>query len=101
MTMAKTLALAAALTLSTLSTAALAGEGSPDLANPSLWNQSDPSGSNYGNNAYPFNERYPAEPYATMPRGTYGSSVRPGYEDENTGAIIRQNRYEDATGVND
>ncbi len=101
MTIAKTLALTAALTLTTLATA-VAGEGSPDLATPSPWNQNDPGGSNYGN-GYPFNEPYPSTnaPYATTPRGAYRSTVRPPYEEENTGAVTRQKRYEEENGVND
>jgi len=91
MTNSKTLALAAALTLTTLGSAALAGEGSPDLSysGPAV-NRSDPSGSNYGS-------RF-SEPYYTVPREAYSRAYAPS-QSENTGAIIRRNQYEEENGI--
>lgn len=89
MIITKTLALAAALSLTTLGAGAFAGEGSPDLSGnyPSV-NESDPGGSNYGGDV---GARF-AEPYYAAP-GFYGRAYAP--SEENTGAVIRQNRYDE------
>ncbi len=90
----QTIALAAALTLTALGSQAFAGEGSPDLSNnyPAA-NESDPGGSNYGNTYGRF-----SEPYYTRPRAMYRGYATP-REDENTGSIVRQNRYEEDDGI--
>jgi hypothetical protein len=91
----KTLALAAALTLTALGSQAFAGEGSPDLSgNYPAVNESDPGGSNYGNTYGRF-----SEPYYTAPRAMYRGSYATPRDDENTGYVVRQNRYDDETGV--
>jgi hypothetical protein len=93
MTITKTLALATALSLMTLGSGAFAGEGSPDLSGhyPSV-NESDPGGSNYGSNVGTrFSEPYYTAPRYTAPREAYGRAYGP--SDENTGAVVRQNRY--------
>jgi hypothetical protein len=91
----KTLALAAALTLTALGSQAFAGEGSPDLShNSPAVNESDPGGSNYGNTYGRF-----SEPYYTQPRAMYRDRYATPREDENTGSIVRENRYDEENGV--
>lgn len=90
----QTIALAAALTLTAFGSA-FAGEGSPDLSgNYPAVNESDPGGSNYGNTYGRF-----SEPYYTQPRAMYRGGYATPRDDENTGYVVRQNRYDEETGV--
>jgi hypothetical protein len=94
MTTIKAIALAAAFLLTAFGTHAFAGEGSPDLSGnyPGV-SESDPGGSNYGNTFGRF-----SEPYYTAPRAMYGGGLR-SRNDENTGAVIRRNRYDEDNGI--
>jgi hypothetical protein len=86
------LALATALVLG-LGSAAMAGEGSPDLAQPSYSaHDSDPTGSNYANE--PRGQAF--APLYALPRDR---SARGRRVDENTGALIRQNQYQEENGI--
>jgi hypothetical protein len=86
------LALATTLVLG-FGSAAMAGEGSPDLALPSnSAHEADPSGSNYANEpaARAFGQTYvaPRERAARVRRS-----------EENTGQIIRRNSFEEQNGI--
>jgi hypothetical protein len=91
--MRKTTLLALATTLALgFAPAAMAGEGSPDLARPSYSaHDSDPDGSNYVNE--PGGRAF--APYAAPAQRT----VRARRSDENTGSVIRQNRYDEQNGI--
>lgn len=95
MTTIKTIALAAAVSLTALGTQAFAGEGSPDLSgNSAAVNESDPGGSNYGNTFGRFDE-----PYYMAPRAMYGGAYARPRNDENTGYAVRQNRYDEENSI--
>jgi hypothetical protein len=77
-----------------LGSAAMAGEGSPDLALPSYGpHASDPDGSNYPSSGA-FGDTSSAW------QGRYSTAPRLRDRDANTGRVIRQNNYEDQTGIN-
>lgn len=90
--MRKTTLLALATTLAFGSgSAALAGEGSPDLALPSYSaHESDPTGSNYVNEP---------DGYYVGPVAPGGRTARARRSNENTGAAIRRNQYEEQNGI--
>jgi hypothetical protein len=92
--MRKTTLLALATTLALASaSAAIAGEGSPDLALPSnSAHESDPGGTNYANEP----DGYSVGPAPGAP-GARAARVR--RSDENTGAVVRRNRYEEQNGI--
>jgi hypothetical protein len=87
-------ALATSLLLA-FGSAAMAGEGSPDLAQPYYGShESDPEGSNYPSpGAFQI-------PYAGSPE-RYSTSRRLRERDLNTGRSVRQRNYEDESGIND
>ncbi len=92
--MRNTIVLAIATTLAlSFASSAFAGEGSPDLALPSYSShENDPAGSNYANEP----DRRTFGPAYVAPRGRPGRAQRSG---ENTGEIIRRDRYEEDNGI--
>lgn len=76
-----------------LGSAAMAGEGSPDLALPNYGaHGSDPEGSNY-----PPTGEYVQDPW----QGQYSTAPRLRERDTNTGRVIRQRNNEDQSGFDD